>query len=247
MEKNPTSDSATMNIVEAGVGVQITTSTLQLPANTLVIINRFVLETTSFLNRFAAHAESELRGLSVKIKRLECNLEILEARLNSIPGLCDDSGDKPSVEEPAQILDLQNPPFAENENKTMPSSASVDADTDTDADTSLSTGITDWEAIGKKLGPQYKKYVNLCKMGMPLESIKLKAQAEGLDTSPLNMLDHIQGEGSADTSGEREDSNTIQAELQIYHKMVKMGVPVDNVKQKMAMEGHDPGLLQTFE
>jgi Subunit CCDC53 of WASH complex len=54
---------------------------------TLVLINNFVLNTTRFLNSFSDNVERKISHVSTKVTELEILLAVLEAKLNSIPGL----------------------------------------------------------------------------------------------------------------------------------------------------------------
>ncbi|KAA0149746.1 hypothetical protein FNF29_05757 [Cafeteria roenbergensis] len=51
----------------------------------LVLINTFVTDTTSFLNRFAAMADDRLRTVEKQIVGIEKSLLVLEGKLNSAP------------------------------------------------------------------------------------------------------------------------------------------------------------------
>ena len=53
--------------------------------STLMLINNFVINTTSFLNQFSETIEKKISSVSSKVTELEIMLAVLEAKLNSVP------------------------------------------------------------------------------------------------------------------------------------------------------------------
>ncbi|KAF5926529.1 hypothetical protein HPG69_001157, partial [Diceros bicornis minor] len=66
---------------------------IQVPAiqqkRTVAFLNQFVVHTVQFLNRFSTVCEEKLADLSLRIQQIETTLNILDAKLSSIPGLDD--------------------------------------------------------------------------------------------------------------------------------------------------------------
>ncbi|KAG8514074.1 WASH complex subunit 3, partial [Galemys pyrenaicus] len=56
---------------------------------TVAFLNQFVVHTVQFLNRFSTVCEEKLAELSLRIQQIETTLNILDAKLSSIPGLDD--------------------------------------------------------------------------------------------------------------------------------------------------------------
>jgi len=54
---------------------------------TLSLINNFVISSTSFFNTFTENVETKISKISNKITELEILLAVLEAKLNSVPGI----------------------------------------------------------------------------------------------------------------------------------------------------------------
>lgn len=54
---------------------------------TITLVNNFIINTTQFLNKFSYLCEEKLADVSNQIEKLEITLNILEAKLASIPGL----------------------------------------------------------------------------------------------------------------------------------------------------------------
>jgi len=72
---------------------------------TVTAVNSFVLSTSSFLNKFSFLCESKLEQVHKHLQRLEITLNILEAKLSSIPGL---DGSVPVSSNSTQPTDSQN-------------------------------------------------------------------------------------------------------------------------------------------
>ena len=55
----------------------------------VTLVNNFITNTVSFLNVFATSAEEKLSGVAQRISGVELTLALLEAKLNSVPGVAD--------------------------------------------------------------------------------------------------------------------------------------------------------------
>mmetsp|Transcript_19893 Transcript_19893/g.25803 ORF Transcript_19893/g.25803 Transcript_19893/m.25803 type:complete len:226 (+) Transcript_19893:102-779(+) len=203
-------------------------------AKILVVVNRFVLETSSFLNRLCFHVEEELRKHTNQVRRIESNLEILEAKLASIPTTNE------AIENNLNVSQHQS--ASEKPVETSPQNVETTSKEISFSIEKEKKPIPEPQIASIGLGEEYSKYVKLHKLGMPLEHVKLKAEAEGLDSAPLSALDIPQNLNTTNPLDQEPDP-----EIQVYLKMVQIGVPLSNVKQKMKMEGHDPSRLQGFE
>ena len=58
----------------------------------VTLVNNFITNTVSFLNVFATSAEEKLSGVAQRISGVELTLALLEAKLNSVPGVADVEG-----------------------------------------------------------------------------------------------------------------------------------------------------------
>ena len=63
---------------------------------TLLFVNNFIVNTTKFLNTFSESCDIKLTQISSKINNLDIVLSVLEAKLNSVPGLETDDIPPPS-------------------------------------------------------------------------------------------------------------------------------------------------------
>ncbi|KAK8828871.1 hypothetical protein WA538_000874 [Blastocystis sp. DL] len=153
--------------------------------STILAINEFILQTTSFMNEFLQTCESKLNRLNNRVIELEAATSLLETKINGVQqeiycnkgvqfleklqgkGEMEDSLPSPSrtstskpVATPSQIPPLPtNPP-------PLPSSTSQ---------------------VRWKDHPVYRKYFKLLQMGMPVEHVRSKMQMDGLDE---NLIDN---------------------------------------------------------
>ncbi|KAJ0394199.1 hypothetical protein P43SY_007833 [Pythium insidiosum] len=94
--------------------------------------------------------------------------------------------------------------------------------------------------------PSYAKFFKLMKMGMPLEQIKLKASAEGLNASLLDSPEVLlNDDGSLLQTGPTGVPAREHEKYAKFFKLMKMGMPQEQVKLKMAAEGLCADLLDT--
>jgi len=66
---------------------------------TVTLVNNFVINTTEFLNKFSYLCEQKLGKVTADIERLEITMNILEAKLASIPGLQDSAPQENAIQE----------------------------------------------------------------------------------------------------------------------------------------------------
>jgi WASH complex subunit CCDC53 len=161
---------------------------------TLLLLNNFITNTTTFLNVFADSCEKKISTVSAKINEIEITLAVLEAKLNSIPGLDFQGTDlppaAPTVDVPAAAPPISSstsiPPAA-----AVPDTAPVPQDNVPPA-----AAVVDQEQSGKiaaKDHPDYARFFKLIRLGVPPPVVAAKISAEGLDPSvlddPERMLD----------------------------------------------------------
>jgi Ca2+-binding EF-hand superfamily protein len=140
---------------------------------TLVLINNFVVSTTTFVNDFAEACESKISAVSSKINELEILLAVLEAKLGSIPGL-DSVGNATSL----PPLKEELPVAPEN----LPDVASAPAP----APAAASAPSEPSGAVLKD-DPDYGPFFKLLRVGVPMPVVKQKVQAAGLDPSVMEL------------------------------------------------------------
>ncbi|KAF1792388.1 WASH complex, subunit CCDC53 [Phytophthora cactorum] len=96
---------------------------------------------------------------------------------------------------------------------------------------------------------QYAKFFKLLKMGMPSEQIKLKMSASGLNPDLLDTPDApMPGTGGATAPATASNQVMTVKEDPAYEKffkLMKMGMPAEQVKMKMSAAGLNGDLLDT--
>lgn len=125
--------------------------------HTLLLVNRFVSSTTSFLNKFCNVCESKLQIISSKADEMEMKLSVLEARLQSVA--LDNAHSQPAEDD-------NHPSIAE----TAPNSDTINKRSDGDAESAMLMSISDH--------PLYAPYFKLLKIGVPLAVVRAKIAVE---------------------------------------------------------------------
>ncbi|KAL9984757.1 hypothetical protein ACROYT_G007090 [Oculina patagonica] len=152
---------------------------------TLAFLNHFITHSVRFLNRFSCVCEEKLAELSNKIQRIEIMMSILEAKLASIPGLEDVTvstpAPAPSAGAAAAPAAGSAPPPASE--VPQPAAEGPPPPTEEPAPEPEKPTMT----VSKD--PRYAKYFQMVKVGVPIQAIAPKMQAEGLDPSYLENPD----------------------------------------------------------
>lgn len=93
----------------------------------------------------------------------------------------------------------------------------------------------------------YNKFFKLKKMGMPLEQIKLKMSAEGLDPSMLDQNNTLSMGEQLLAKTSQVTESTCDPEYVKFFKLLKLGMPPEQVKLKIAAAGLDPAVLDSAQ
>ncbi|RMX65125.1 hypothetical protein DD238_005573 [Peronospora effusa] len=106
--------------------------------------------------------------------------------------------------------------------------------------------------IAAKDHPDYSKFFKLLTMGLPAEQVKIKMQASGVDPSILDEPDVIIGGAVPSTNNVTavpmtSSGNSVKEDEQYakFFKLLKMGMPSEQIKLKMTSSGLNPDLLDT--
>lgn len=120
-------------------------------------INHFITNTVSFLNKFSQSCELRLEKFDSRLQKLEASLCILETKLNSIAGL-DEIPDtvSQSVEKPEPQIPVTNETTTEHPDSQP------------------------------QMDPALTKFIRMIQVGVPVQAVKMKMQAEGMDPSILD-------------------------------------------------------------
>lgn len=215
---------------------------------TLLFVNNFIVNTTKFLNNFSESCDIKLTNISSKLNNLDVVLSVLEAKLNSVPGL--ETDDIP-------------PP---NTTSTAPSS-NADTSTNNEQDETTQEVDAPQQSGGQVKAsehPDYAPFFKLSRLGVPMAVVSAKVQAAGLDPSVLEDPDAMigQGGGGGGSKPSSEQSTTTQQQQQPvesstsgmvkasehpdyapFFKLTRLGVPVPVVSGKVSAAGLDPAVL----
>ncbi|XP_060083173.1 WASH complex subunit 3-like [Ylistrum balloti] len=169
-----------------GPGVDYTKVEAIHQKRTLAFLNHFVSHTASFLNRFSCVCEEKLDHMSSRLQQLEITMNILEAKLTSIPGL--ENVTAPSSEatrttDTPQTTPQSNipaAPQATGDQQGVPQQLDVP-----DADP-VEEQVAD-NPVSKD--PRYAKYFKMLQVGVPEGAIRPKMKMDGLDPDFLSTPD----------------------------------------------------------
>ncbi|RHY49400.1 hypothetical protein DYB38_009739, partial [Aphanomyces astaci] len=98
--------------------------------------------------------------------------------------------------------------------------------------------------------PEVAKYFKLLSMGLPPDQVKMKMQLAGVDPNLLDTPDapsaklaDDQGAGAAISPTAPAPAPEVPPEYVKYFKLLKMGMPLEQVKLKASADGFDPSKL----
>ncbi|XP_057613810.1 WASH complex subunit 3 isoform X2 [Chionomys nivalis] len=160
-----------------GSGIDLTKVPAIQQKRTVAFLNQFVVHTVQFLNRFSTVCEEKLADLSLRIQQIETTLNILDAKLSSIPGLED-----VTVEvSPASVTAAPSGPHSES-----PSEQSQDSAQDSRPQESE---VPSENVVTVAKDPRYARYLKMVQVGVPVMAIRNKMISEGLDPDLLEKPD----------------------------------------------------------
>lgn len=158
---------------------------------TLLLVNNFLINTTNFLNQFSETVEKKISGVSSRVTELEILLAVLEAKLNSIPGLEFSSGELPPTAAPAASSAPAAPSSAAAPAAAAPAPAPAAA-----APVPVAAPVETPTGVLAKDHPGYAPFFKMLRVGVPLPVVAGKVTAAGLNASLLDNPDAIIPEGS---------------------------------------------------
>ncbi|XP_066490097.1 WASH complex subunit 3 [Tiliqua scincoides] len=167
-----------------GSGIDLTKVPAIQQKRTVAFLNQFVVHTVQFLNRFSTVCEEKLSALSLRIQQIETTLNILDAKLSSIPGLEDVKCEVTSTNS------VRNGPVLQA--STEPSS--TNASPQSEQVSIQETGQQKTEEATENVGtvakdPRYARYLKMVQVGVPVMAIRNKMISEGLNPDLLETPD----------------------------------------------------------
>ncbi|XP_052020987.1 WASH complex subunit 3 isoform X2 [Apodemus sylvaticus] len=160
-----------------GSGIDLTKVPAIQQKRTVAFLNQFVVHTVQFLNRFSAVCEEKLADLSLRIQQIETTLNILDAKLSSIPGLED-----VTVEvSPLSVTAVTNGSHSETTSE-QPQNSTQDSGVQ-------ESGTPSENILTVAKDPRYARYLKMVQVGVPVMAIRDKMISEGLDPELLEKPD----------------------------------------------------------
>ncbi|XP_062989443.1 WASH complex subunit 3 isoform X2 [Elgaria multicarinata webbii] len=168
-----------------GSGIDLTKVPAIQQKRTVAFLNQFVVHTVQFLNRFSTVCEEKLSALSLRIQQIETTLNILDAKLSSIPGLEDVKFEVSST----SVNSITNGPVPhasidpQSTNVSPPPEGSVHEVGQQKTEGALENVTT----VAKD--PRYARYLKMVQVGVPVMAIRNKMLSEGLNPDLLETPD----------------------------------------------------------
>ncbi|XP_057613809.1 WASH complex subunit 3 isoform X1 [Chionomys nivalis] len=161
-----------------GSGIDLTKVPAIQQKRTVAFLNQFVVHTVQFLNRFSTVCEEKLADLSLRIQQIETTLNILDAKLSSIPGLED-----VTVEvSPASVTAAPSGPHSESPSEQSQQDSAQDS-------RPQESEVPSENVVTVAKDPRYARYLKMVQVGVPVMAIRNKMISEGLDPDLLEKPD----------------------------------------------------------
>ncbi|PIK53185.1 putative WASH complex subunit CCDC53 isoform X2 [Apostichopus japonicus] len=177
------------------------------PKRMLAFLNHFIIHTTRFLNKFSCVCEQKLLDLNHRIQKLEVTMNILEAKLASIPGLENVTVEQATPQQPPATnlpaVTAGDDQHIFNYEALVCSKSYLGNRASTARSPPTLTVLQD---------PRYMKYFKMINMGVPIEPLRNKVLMDGLDPNLLSTPDApapplTQQESSESSFGSEESDN----------------------------------------
>ncbi|XP_030333995.1 WASH complex subunit 3 isoform X1 [Strigops habroptila] len=168
-----------------GSGIDLTKVPAIQQKRTVAFLNQFVVHTVQFLNRFSTVCEEKLSALSLRIQQIETTLNILDAKLSSIPGLEDVKFEVSS----ANMNSVTNGPVAQatTDQQTAVSPQSGQNNIHEEGLQKMEVVTENVRTVAKD--PRYARYLKMVQVGVPVMAIRNKMISEGLNPDLLETPD----------------------------------------------------------
>ncbi|XP_033017867.1 WASH complex subunit 3 isoform X1 [Lacerta agilis] len=190
-----------------GSGIDLTKVPAIQQKRTVAFLNQFVVHTVQFLNRFSTVCEEKLSALSLRIQQIETTLNILDAKLSSIPGLEDVKFEVSST----SVNSVMNGPVPQVSIDPQSTNVSpqLEQSTGHEMGQHKTEGATE-NTITVAKDPRYARYLKMVQVGVPVMAIRNKMISEGLNPDLLETPDAAVptwgGEANAEDSSDSESS-----------------------------------------
>lgn len=157
------------------------------------------MKTATFLEDFANQCEDKLINFEAKLRQVDTQLKLIEAKLESVPAPVASQGSGPQIvtqatEETSKIevqveVKAENPPTEDPKEEKEPEKPTIDG-------------------VKAKDDYRYKKYFKMTHFGVPASAVKQKMQAEGMDPDILDHPEQILPDGVIEPIAMDSDSDS---------------------------------------
>lgn len=163
------------------------------------MINNFICNTSEFFNAFSETIEKKISNVSNKVTELEILLSVLEAKLNSVPGLEFTADDLPETAPASAPAAAPATPAASapSSQPPPPGSAAAPAAATPSAEAPAAAAAAP-EPAGVPAGmvkaqdhPDYASFFKLLKVGVPPFVVQAKVSAAGLNPALIDTPDEL--------------------------------------------------------
>lgn len=187
-----------------GPGVDYTKVESISQKRTIAFLNHFVSHTASFLNRFSCVCEEKLEHMSNRLQQLEITMNLLDAKISSIPGMENVTAASSSTGTSSQA--------APADSTAPPAPAAPGAPPPPVQEESAPPPVQEEPQVTNPVSkdPRYMKYFKLVQVGVPEQVVKMKMTTEGLDPDMLDNPDAPAppgGQQKDDDFGDKTDSD----------------------------------------
>ncbi|XP_015483707.1 WASH complex subunit 3 isoform X1 [Parus major] len=188
-----------------GSGIDLTKVPAIQQKRTVAFLNQFVVHTVQFLNRFSTVCEEKLSALSLRIQQIETTLNILDAKLSSIPGLED-----VKFEVSSENVNVTNGPVAQIATDQQTAASPQSGQNNIQEEGLQKTEVVTENVTTVAKDPRYARYLKMVQVGVPVMAIRNKMISEGLNPDLLETPDAPVpawgDDGKAEDSSDNESS-----------------------------------------
>ncbi|XP_019507388.1 PREDICTED: WASH complex subunit CCDC53 isoform X4 [Hipposideros armiger] len=170
-----------------GSGIDLTKVPAIQQKRTVAFLNQFVVHTVQFLNRFSTVCEEKLADLSLRIQQIETTLNILDAKLSSIPGLDDVTFEV----SPVSVTSVTNEPHSETTSEQSQQNSLQDSGPQ-------ESEVTAENILTVAKDPRYARYLKM----VQVDWTEISPKAENCDSHCLGAPGVLLCSAMASVSGE---------------------------------------------
>ncbi|XP_018412147.1 PREDICTED: WASH complex subunit CCDC53 isoform X3 [Nanorana parkeri] len=185
-----------------GSGIDLTKVPAIQQKRTVAFLNQFVVHTVQFLNRFSTVCEEKLSALSLRIQQIEITLNILDAKLSSIPGLEDVKAETQLL--PTNLTNGHVPSQPDTESLTVSPQSDQNSMNDNASQKEVQTDSV--ATVAKD--PRYARYLKMVQVGVPVMAIRNKMIAEGLNPDLLETPNAPVPDGGLEADGSSDSESS---------------------------------------